>query len=98
MWLLVLSTVTLQNISHICSQLWSILLCLLLVHFASIKWGDVTEGGIVLQQIFLGIVYHVQKSSWVSMWQVNKVTMKKVIVVLACLQCLNDYSAHQKLT
>ena len=47
----VLSTVTLRNISYICSQLCSALPCSLLVHFASIKQANVTEGEIVLQQL-----------------------------------------------
>ena len=46
--------------------------CSLLVHFGSIMWCDITEGGIVFQQLFLGIIYHVhcsiQKSSSLEIW------------------------------
>jgi hypothetical protein len=52
----VVTEVTLQNIGYICGQLCSVLPCSLLVHFASIGQGNVTEGQIIFQELFLSIV------------------------------------------
>jgi hypothetical protein len=56
------SMVTLRNISYICGQLCSVLPCLLLVHFVSIKQGNVTEAGIIFQELFLSVVHRCTKA------------------------------------